>query len=142
MFSRRLVWGVAASATFLIAVAPAAHAQSAISIPPDAVSLEGRPEVRVDTDSDGTSRRVLDAREADTSAVKIRIEEGRLFWGDTRRPVTVTAAGDYTYLSSAAEPGRYVRVQRIDDRFAYIEHVDKGPHSVTFWGELRIVLGR
>jgi hypothetical protein len=43
---------------------------------------------------------------------------------------------------TSAEPGRYVRFKRINDRIAYVEHVDTAFGSVTYWGELRIVLDR
>ena len=53
----------------------------------------------------------------------------------------MTSSGEFTYLSSN-EPSRYVRVRRLNDRLTYIEHVDTALGSVTYWGELRIVIGK
>jgi hypothetical protein len=113
-----------------------------VGLPDEARALEGRPDVRVDTTREGTTRRVLDAREAGESRLTIRVLDGRLYWGTESRPLNVASSGDFTYLSSATEPGRYVRVRRLNDRFTYVEHVDKELGSVTYWGELRIVVGR
>ena len=80
-------------------------------------------------------------RRAEGSRLQIRVKDGRLFWGGSNEPLAVHESGAYTYLSSATEPGRYVRLSRLNDRLTYVEHVDKSDRSVTFWGELRIVLG-
>jgi hypothetical protein len=45
----------------------------------------------------------------------------------------------YTHLSST-EPGTYVRFTERGNRLLYVEHLDMPFGSVTFWGELRIVL--
>ena len=45
------------------------------------------------------------------------------------------------YLSST-EPGRYVRIRRLNDRLAYVEHLDTTLGTVTYWGELRVVVGQ
>lgn len=133
-------------AALMLAASPLTVAGQAppqgLQIPGDARELEGRPEVRVETTKEGASRRVLDAREADANRLKIRVADGSLYWGDESRPLAVTSTGDYIYLSSSAEPGRYVRLRRLNDRFTYVEHIDQGPRSITYWGELRVVLGR
>lgn len=66
---------------------------------------------------------------------------GPLLSAGDERPLLVTASGEFVYLSSR-EPGKYVRVRRLDDRFTYLEHVDMPFGSVTFWGELRVDLER
>ncbi|MGE0447937.1 MAG: hypothetical protein AB7P99_22135 [Vicinamibacterales bacterium] len=98
--------------------------------------------MRIDVTRDTTSRRELDRAEAARSRLAVRITDERFYWtshGD--RPLTLTSSGDFTYLWSA-EPGRYVRIRRLDDRFTYVEHVDTEFGSVTYWGELRVVIGR
>ena len=47
-------------------------------------------------------------------------------------------SGEFTYLT--AEPGQDVRLRKVDDKIEYVEHVDKAWESVTWWGELRVVL--
>ena len=110
--------------------------------PENATALEGLPQVRIDTTRDDVSRRELDAAESAKSRLTIKVVDGRLYWADRPgSPLTVATSGGFTYLSSA-EPGRYVRLQRVNDRLTYAEHVDFGNRSVTYWGELRIVLGK
>jgi hypothetical protein len=127
----------------LLATAPAVAAgqQHPLTLPPDATALEGVPEVQVETTREGATRRVLGRADAEGSRLQIRVKDGRLFWGGSSEPLAVYESGAYTYLSSATEPGRYVRLTRLNDRLTYVEHVDKTDRSVTFWGELRIVLG-
>ena len=74
--------------------------------------------------------------------MSIRIEDGGFYWSsrDNRR-LALTSSGEFTYLSSS-EPGRYVRIRRLNDRLTYMEHVDTDLGSVTYWGELRIVFGK
>ncbi|MGE3403896.1 MAG: hypothetical protein AB7K63_14980 [Vicinamibacterales bacterium] len=111
-------------------------------IPADATALEGLPAVRVETTSEKTTRRQLEGAEAAGHRLRVRIDKDGFYWSsrDNRR-LAVTAAGAFTYLSSS-EPGTYVRIQRLNDRFTYVEHVDTDLGSVTYWGELRIVLGK
>lgn len=113
-----------------------------VVFPPGATSLEGSPASRVDTTSDSTTRRQLDAREAAEHRLRIQIKNGQFFWSnrDDRR-LTITSAGEFTYLTSN-EPGQYVRIRRLNDRLTYVEHVDTPLGSVTYWGELRVVVGR
>ena len=54
-------------------------------------------------------------------------------------PLTVSSSGAFTYLSSN-EPGKYIRLTKVGDKLEYVEHVDKDFTSVTFWGELRVVM--
>jgi hypothetical protein len=35
-----------------------------------------------------------------------------------------------------------VRIRQLRDKLTYVEHVDTDTGSVTYWGELRIVLGK
>jgi hypothetical protein len=51
----------------------------------------------------------------------------------------MNASEEFTYLSS--DPGQYVRIARVNDRITYVEHVDTALGSITWWGELKIVLG-
>jgi hypothetical protein len=112
-------------------------------IPPGATELEGVPAVRLDATPEGTIRRQLDAEEAKKESLKVKVVDGQFFWASREnRPLTLRSTGEFTYLSSATEPGRYVRLRRIDDRIQYVEHVDMAVGSVTYWGELRIILGR
>jgi hypothetical protein len=113
-----------------------------VVFPVKAAVLEGVPHVRIDTTRDRVSRRELDATESAKSRLIITIRDGQFFQGDRfGRPLTVTTAGGFTYLSST-RPGRYIRVQRLNDTLDYIEHVDMASGSVTYWGELRVVLNK
>jgi hypothetical protein len=113
-----------------------------IVLPPNATALEGLPTLRVETTPEATTRRQLDSEEAAASRLSIRIKDGGFYWSsrDDRR-LTMTASGEFTYLSST-EPGRYVRIRRLNDRLTYVEHLDTRLGTVTYWGELRIVVGQ
>jgi hypothetical protein len=125
----------------LLAETAGGQDRPALVFPPGTTALEGTPTLRVDTTRDSTTRRQLDAAEAAGSRLRIQIRDGAFIWSsrDDRR-LTASASGAFTYLSSN-EPGRYVRIQRLNDRLTYIEHVDTELGSVTYWGELRIVGG-
>jgi hypothetical protein len=111
-------------------------------IPNKATALEGLPTVRLDATSEGAKRQRLDRDQAANQALHITIVDGRYYWTSREnRPLTLTTSGEFTYLTST-EPGQYVRLRKINDRLSYVEHVDIGFGSVTYWGELRIVLGR
>jgi hypothetical protein len=111
-------------------------------IPENASAIEGLPAVRIDASKEGATRRTLNSTEASKQSLKIRIVNGQYFWASREdRPLTLSSSGEFTYLTSA-EPGQYVRFKRINDRIAYVEHVDMAFGSVTYWGELRIVLDR
>lgn len=108
-------------------------------IPPNASALEGVPAVRLDAKKDGARRRALDGEEAARQSLKIRVDNGKYFWATRENvPLTLTTAGEFTYLT--AEPGQYIRLRRVNDKIEYVEHVDKEWESVTWWGEMRIVL--
>jgi hypothetical protein len=125
-----------------VVVAQGSPSSTGVTFPKNVQSLEGLPQVRVDTTKDAVVRRELDAAEAAKSRLTIKILDGRFYWGDrSGLPLTMTTSGSFTYLSST-EPGRYVRIQRLNDTLSYIEHVDMPFGSVTFWGELRVVLGK
>jgi hypothetical protein len=139
---RRIVWLGATAGLVLLASTAAAQAPTAaeiLDLPREATALEGLPDVRVDVTDQSVTRRALDAAESDRERLKVRIEDGRLYW-DEDRPLSVAASGAFVYLTSA-RPGHYVRLRRLNDRLTYVEHVDKGDRSVTYWGELRVVLG-
>jgi hypothetical protein len=114
-----------------------------VRLPANATALEGVPQVRIDATKDHVIRRELDAAEAAKSRLTVRIVDGRFYWGDrTGSPLNVTTSGMFTYLSST-KPGRYIRIQQLNDRLSYVEHVDMDDMdygTVTFWGELRVVL--
>jgi hypothetical protein len=123
-------------------VAGGAQNSPNVVIPQDASALEGTPTVRVDATSEGTTRQQLDRDRAASEALRIKIVDGKYFWASRQdRPLMLTTAGEFTYLTSA-EPGKYVRFRKINDRLSYVEHVDMGFGSVTYWGELRIVIGK
>ena len=141
----RLVRVATAAVCALSAAAAAGQAQSTGNtpvIPKNATTLEGVPDVRVDATAEGARRQVLDRADADAQSLKIEIVDGKYYWSSQGgRPLTMTSSGEFTYLSSA-EPGKYVRLRRLHDRITYVEHIDMPAGSVTYWGELRIVLGK
>jgi hypothetical protein len=113
-----------------------------VDIPKEATALEGRPTVRIDVTKGGATRRELAADEAARHRLRIRIEKGQYFWVDRgNEPLTPRSAGAFTYLSSP-EPGRYIRFTHLNDTIEYVEHVDMPFGSVTYWGELRIAIGK
>lgn len=112
-----------------------------VEIPPGATTLEGLPSIRIDTSEEGTRRRVLDAAEAARSRVRVRIKDGQFFLASQDdQPLRFDAAGGFTYLTS--RPGHYIRFTRINDKISYVEHLDGPSGTVTYWGELRVVIGR
>lgn len=130
----------------LVLVASAASAQNTSPggsvLPRGATALEGVPTVRVETTSEGVTRRPLDSAEAAANGLRIQIKDGAFYWSSRgNRPLAPSESGGFTYLSSA-EPGRYVRIGRLNDRITYIEHIDTTQGTVTYWGELRIVAGK
>ncbi len=124
-----------------------------VEIPAGATALEGLPTVRIDSTQGRTARLVLGAAEAKNERLLIRVVDGKFYWtsrGD--RPLQLTSSGEFTYFSS--EPGSYIRLTRVDDKVTYVEHMDAALLSsttrpallpfgtVTWWGELKIVLGK
>jgi hypothetical protein len=113
---------------------------SGVSFPANAQVLEGLPDVRVEATKDRVVRRTLDAAEAAKSRLTITIVNGQFYRGArTGTPLTVTTAGSFTYLSST-EPGRYIRIQELNNTLSYVEHVDMAFSHVTYWGALRVVV--
>jgi hypothetical protein len=134
------VLGVAVPA--LVAGQSASGGSSRDTIPSGAVALEGTPQVRVEVTEQDVRRQLLDSKLAAAEALRIDIVGGRYFWASRKgEPLTLVTSGEFTYLMSA-EPGRYVRLRKINDRLSYVEHVDFDQRTVTYWGELRIVLAR
>lgn len=112
-----------------------------VEIPEAATKLEGIPTVRIDAAEGSTTRRVLDARQAAKDRLTVSIVDGQFYWTSRgNRPLRVNSSGEFTYLSS--EPGRYIRFTRVNDKISYVEHVDSASGSVTWWGELRIAVGK
>jgi hypothetical protein len=112
-----------------------------VEIPAAATALEGIPTVRIDSTEEGTQRRVLTAGEAAKNRLNVTVVNGTFYWTSRdNRPLQVSSTGEFTYLSS--EPGKYIRITRLNDKLSYVEHVDMGSGSVTWWGELKITVGK
>ena len=112
-----------------------------VEIPANATSLEGIPTVRIDSAEGMASRRSLDAAEAAKAGLTVRVVDGQFYWttrGD--RLLHLNTSGEFTYLSS--EPGQYIRLTRLNDKISYAEHVDLNSGSVTWFGELKVVIGK
>ena len=113
-----------------------------IGIPKNATALEGLPSVRIDTTRDAATRRQVDSAEAAKNELKIAIVDGKYYWANRgNRPLTLNSSEEFTYLSST-EPGKYIRLRWLNDKISYVEHIDTVIGSVTYWGELRIVVGK
>jgi hypothetical protein len=110
-----------------------------VQIPPDAIALEGVPTARVDSMDSASTRRMLSETEAVKSQLVVKIVNGQYYWTsrDNHR-LRLEASGPFTYLSS--EPGNYIRFTRINHRVSYVEHVNMPTGSVTWEGELRVIL--
>lgn len=136
--------GLALMATLAAAQTQTGNRQDVVKpvIPSDATVLEGMPTVRLDVTDQGTKRQALDRKHAAAEALKIEIVDGRYYWTSReKQPLTVTTSGEFTYLTST-EPGKYVRFKKLNDRISYVEHVDMEFGSVTYWGQLRIIVGQ
>jgi hypothetical protein len=146
-------WFGAALLTTVV-TAPASIAQTPtnderLRVPANAVALEGTPAVRIEASRERVTRRELDRSEVARGRLRITIEQGRYFWASRGNlPLTLSVAGEFIYLASS-EPGNYVRFHRVNDRISYVEHIDMAtgsgdmpPGSVSYWGELRIELGK
>ena len=134
--------GIACLAAALIAEAGHAVGSQQATIPPNATALEGHPTVRIEATKERVARQELDASETARHALQIKIIKGRYFWvGQNDLPLTIRSAGGFTYLSSA-EPGKYIRITPLNDRLSYVEHIEMPFGSVTYWGELRVVIGK
>jgi hypothetical protein len=129
------------AAACAVAPALAEAGQQPSPIPADATRLEGTPTVKMEVTEAGAKRQTLAPGEAAAETLAISVKDGRMFWTSKGgRPLTLTTAGEMIYLSSATEPGRYVRLRKVNDKLTYVEHLDMGSRSVTYWGELRVVL--
>ena len=112
-----------------------------VEIPATATTLEGIPTVRIDSAQAGTTRRPLSGAEASKDRLTVTVLNGQFYWTSRgNRPLRLSSSGVFTYLSS--EPGQYIRLTRLNDKISYVEHVDLGLGSVTWWGELRIAAGK
>lgn len=112
-----------------------------VELSADTTSLEGTPTVRIDSTEGKTTRHVLSAAEAAKARLLVKVVDGEFYWGNRdNRLLQLTSSGEFTYLSSA--PGQYIRLTRMNDKISYIEHVDLKSGSVTWFGELRIVIGK
>jgi hypothetical protein len=130
------------AALFLCSVFGGLATVVAAQMPAGAVSLEGLPASRVETTPDGTTRQQLAGAEVLRHQLRIRIDDGRYYWASRRdQALTLAVAGEFTYLMSN-EPGHYVRIRRLTDRVTYVEHLETPLGSVTYWGEMKVVLGR
>jgi hypothetical protein len=129
----------------LVSGPPASWAQTSGAnqvIPANATVLEGQPSIRLDVTENKATRHRLDSTEAANERLRITVVDGLYYWtSHDNRPLTLSTSGEFTYLSST-EPGRYIRFRKINDKISYVEHVEGNVGSVTYWGELRIVVGK
>jgi hypothetical protein len=119
--------------------APVATAQL-LEIPREAIALEGIPTVRIDSTEEGTTRQVLGPADAAANQLRIRVIDGTFYWASRDdQLLRLERSDEFTYLTS--EPGKYIKVTRMGDRLSYVEHLETKPFgSITWWGELRVVL--
>lgn len=106
---------------------------------PKTVTLEGMPTVKVETSEDGTARQQLNPQEAAQHPLRLRFKDGTPF-GQGNDPLQIRVSDGFTYVTT--KPGSYIRLRRLNDRITYVEHLDQGPKSVTYWGEIRLGLGK
>jgi hypothetical protein len=115
--------------------------QAPVEIPTTAATLEGIPSVRVDLSADNSTRRVLAKDEASKNKLNIKVKNGQFFWASrANEPLSLNKSGEYTFLS--ATPGNYITLRKVNDRITYVEHVDQKDRYITYFGELRIVVGK
>jgi hypothetical protein len=144
--SQQVIWTIGAllacvSLTVRHSVGQETPRPQPVEIPASATSLEGIPTVRIDSAEGGTRRRVLDPAEAAKARLTVRVVDGQFYWTSRgNRLLHLNSSGEFTYLSS--EPGQYIRLTRVNDRISYVEHVDITSGTVTWFGELRIVIGK
>lgn len=145
-FSQRMAGAIGILLPCLVMATSSSFGQDAtqpqkVVIPPTVATLEGVPTVRIDAAADGSTRRVLDAAEAAKDRLTVSVVDGQYYWTSRgNRLLRLDSSGEFTYLSS--EPGKYIRLTRLNDKIAYVEHLDMASGSVTWWGELRIVVGK
>ncbi|MDO8794617.1 MAG: hypothetical protein Q7J25_08365 [Vicinamibacterales bacterium] len=124
-----------------VSLAQDARKPTKIEIPASAIALEGIPKVRVEEGDSLATLRLLPPEEAEKERLVVRMRNGEFFW-ETRdnQPLRLNLSGEFTYLST--DPGHYIRLSRVGDTLTYVEHVEMDSRSVTWRGELRIVLGK
>ncbi|MGB7219195.1 MAG: hypothetical protein WBD07_10350 [Vicinamibacterales bacterium] len=152
---RRMAWVGIGMACFVLAASPSfgQAAPRPVEIPPGTTTLEGIPSVRVDSSEGRTTRQVLSSDIAKKNRLLINVVDGKFFWTSRdNRPLQFTSSGDFSYFAS--EAGSYIRITRINDKISYVEHLDTALMSpaqrpsvlpfgtVTWWGELKIVVGK
>jgi len=138
----RLPWTLAAAVLPGLLMVVGAQAPAPLEIPDNAV-LEGLPTEREVSSPDGTARAPLSEEEAAAARLRIAVEDGRLSWTSRDgEALELFRTGGFTYLTSSRTPGQYVRITRLDDRMAYVEHFDTDTGHVIYRGELRITLGQ
>ncbi|HEY7192072.1 MAG TPA: hypothetical protein VH436_36240 [Vicinamibacterales bacterium] len=139
---RRWLFAAVIGAACIFATGVGSAHDQAVQIPKEATALEGRPSVMIDVTAERAERRTLRPAEIAAHRLEITIENGHYFWASrNNEPLTLRSAGEFTYLSSS-EPGQYIRFTRFNRTLTYVEHVDMAFGSVTYVGELRIVMGR
>ena len=108
---------------------------------PKSGTLEGLPTVRIDSTEKGATRRVLTEAEAAKNRLSVRVANGLFYWTSRdNRPLRLDSTDGFMYLQD--KPGSYIKFTKVDDKITYVEHVDRGLESITYWGELRIVIGK
>ena len=112
-----------------------------VEIPRTATTLEGVPTVRIDSSGKGATSRMLTDAEAKQNMLSVRVANGQFYWTSRdNRPLRLDTTGGFMYLQD--KPGSYIKFTKVDDKITYVEHVDHGLESITYWGELRVVVGR
>ncbi len=143
-YSQRTVRAVGVLVACVILIAADAFGQTKpakIEIPANTTVLEGVPTVRVDAAEASAKRHVLGPAEAAKDRLRVKVIDGKLLWasqGD--RPLRLSSSGDFTHLTS--DPGSYIRLTKVNNKITYVEHIDQATKSVTWWGELRFVVGK
>jgi hypothetical protein len=112
-----------------------------VKVPPTVTALEGRPLVVTRSEAGETERTVLAPEQAKEQRLLVTVVDGRFYWASRQnRPLTMTTSGAFTLLDSGV--GSYVKFTSVDGRILYIEHVNVGMNTLTYWGVLEVVTGR
>ena len=124
-----------------VAAAQGTGAPAPLDIPKTATALEGIPSVRVDLSEAASQRRVLGKDEAAKNKMGIQVKNGQFFWASQGgEPLALNRKGEFTFLS--ATPGNYITLRKVNDRLTYVEHLDNKGQYITYFGELRVVVGK
>ncbi len=122
-------------------VAAAQGTPGTFEVPKTATTLEGIPSVRVDLSAEASQRRVLGKDEAAKNKLNIKVKNGQFFWASQGgEPLALNRKGEFTFLS--ATPGNYITVRKVKDRITYVEHLENKGQYITYFGELRVVVGK